>query len=444
MSDAPEVATEPRASTPSRAKVARAAATPQEALEALLERADYLYHDIDFETARAWKEGEPGRRVVGYLPVWVPVELITAAGMLPLGIVGGGDQVEIIRGDAFFQSYICHLPRSVIELGVSGRLDFCDGFLFPSTCDVIRNLSGIWKLHFPDTWVKYFDVPQNFDPGIGGRWLRGELESIRSGLEELRGEALSDDEIRTAIRLHDDNRAFLRRLYDLRCREPWRVSTSEAYLIQRAGLVLPVGEHNDLVRMYLEAVQAADRPLRDNARVVLSGAFCEQPPLGLITTLERAGCDIVDDDLLMGPRFFSGPVDGATHDAGAGREDDGGSDGPAGASEGPAGLRDDPLDVLVNAFLERRSAASFIYVDDDEKGAALAEMVQDRRAEGVIFCAPSFCDPALLDRPMLVRALERRDISYITMKYSENTGQFQTIREQAGTFGDSLKLWSST
>jgi benzoyl-CoA reductase subunit C len=68
--------------------------------------------------------------------------------------------------------------------------------------------------------------------------------------------------------------------------------------------------------------------------------------------------------------------------------------------------------------------------------------VQARGAAGVIFCAPSFCDPALLDRPMLARALDERGISHISMKYSENTGQFQTTREQAGTFADSLKLWS--
>ena len=90
-------------------------------------------------------------------------ELIHAAGMLPFGIIGGGDRVEIIKGDAYFQSYICHLPRSVVELGVSGRLDVLDGVLFPSICDVIRNLSGMWQLLFPSLYVKYLDVPQDFE-----------------------------------------------------------------------------------------------------------------------------------------------------------------------------------------------------------------------------------------------------------------------------------------
>ncbi len=60
----------------------------------------------------------------------------------------------------------------------------------------------------------------------------------------------------------------------------------------------------------------------------------------------------------------------------------------------------------------------------------------------MLFCAPSFCDPALLDQPMVVRAVERTRVPWTAFKYSENTGQFQVIREQAGTFADSIKLWS--
>jgi benzoyl-CoA reductase subunit C len=59
-----------------------------------------------------------------------------------------------------------------------------------------------------------------------------------------------------------------------------------------------------------------------------------------------------------------------------------------------------------------------------------------------VFCAPSFCDPALLDQPMMTAAVDRERIPWTAFKYSENTGQFQVIREQAGTFADSIKLWN--
>ena len=75
-----------------------------------------LYEDLDFNGVRTWLEQNPGAKAVGYLPVYAPRELIHACGMLPVGIHGAGDQMEIIKGDAFYQSYICHLPRSVAEL----------------------------------------------------------------------------------------------------------------------------------------------------------------------------------------------------------------------------------------------------------------------------------------------------------------------------------------
>jgi benzoyl-CoA reductase subunit C len=44
---------------------------------------------------------------------------------------------------------------------------------------------------------------------------------------------------------------------------------------------------------------------------------------------------------------------------------------------------------------------------------------------------------------MLQDALNAANIPYISFKYSENSGQMQPIREQAGTFADSIKLWGA-
>ena len=59
----------------------------------LIQRCQALYEDLDFAAARQWKDAKPGRKVIGYMPVYVPCEIIHAAGMLPLGVLGGGDQL---------------------------------------------------------------------------------------------------------------------------------------------------------------------------------------------------------------------------------------------------------------------------------------------------------------------------------------------------------------
>ncbi|MDH4108724.1 MAG: benzoyl-CoA reductase subunit C [Gammaproteobacteria bacterium] len=381
----------------------------------IVSRATQLFEDLRFSSAREWKAAQDGRKVVGYLPIYVPRELIHAGGMLPLGIVGGGDQLEVIHGDAYYQSYICRIPRSTVELGVSGRLDFVDGMLFPSICDVIRNLSGMWKLMFPGVYSRYFDVPQNYVDEIGGNYYVNELAELRHDLGELRGEPITDEALRHSIAVYNENRRLVRKLYAFRAEKPWQAPAAEVYVLMRAGLVLPVEQHSEMLKDYLDAARAEDRPRRDNCRVVLSGVFCEQPPLNLIKSLELAGCYVVDDDLLLVTRWLTVdvPTDG------------------------------DPLRNLALAFLHHSESTAARYEPDQkEKGQHLVRAVRNSGAEGVIFACPSFCDPALLDRPILQHVLSAEGISYIAFKYAENSGQMQPIREQAGTFADSIKLWS--
>jgi len=382
----------------------------------IIQRCEILFEDLHFNAVKEWKAAKPGRKAIGFMPVYVPREIIHAAGMLPVGIFGGGDQIEVIQGDAYYQSYICRIPRSTIELGLSGRLDCLDGLLFPSVCDVIRNLSGMWQVMFKDKYVRYFDVPHNYLDSVGGDFYVQELQTLCDDLGKMRGSAISGDELRASLAVYNENRRAMQDLYSYRAEKPWQAPTAEVYLIMRAGMVLPPEEHTRLVRDYIAATDAVKRPKRDNARVVINGSFCEQPPLALIKSIEMAGCYVVDDDFGLIMRWLQDDVP----------------------------LTGNPLEELSKAYLHRSAQQASKYDEKKEdKGKYLLNQVKTRGAEGVIFAMASFCDPALLDRPMLQDVLNQHRIPYTAFKFAENTGQMAPIREQAGTFADSIKLWSA-
>jgi benzoyl-CoA reductase subunit C len=379
-------------------------------LDDILRRAEDLYADSELRTLARWKEA--GGAVVGCAPAYVPTEIIDAAGALPACLLGAGPGLEVVQGDAYFQSAICHLPRTLVDLGLRGALDALDLLVVPATCDVMRNLTGMWRVLFANRPVRYLDLPQRFDDD-GFRFYRGQLGELLADVEARVGRPVAESALRESIRVHNARRRALRELADLRAAEPWRVPTSELWLVVRAGALLPPREHGSLLRSYLGACRETERPPLDLARVVLTGAFCEQPPLGFLRTLERAGCAIVEDDFLLGMKWLRDDV----------------------AEDG------DPLTALARAYLDKSPLAPCRFEGADRRPDALVRTVRARRAAGVILASPSFCDPALLDRPGLLGGLERASIPSVQLQYAENSVDFGSVREQAGTFADALRLW---
>lgn len=383
-------------------------------LQDIINECKELSFDLNFTRAKKWKEEKEGRVIVGYMPIYFPREIIHAAGGLPVAVFGGGDRKQIIKGDAYYQSYICHIPRSIMELALDKHLDHFDGFIFPSICDVIRNLSGIFKQHKLGKFVKYMDFPQNFLPQIGGVFYQQEMQHILHYIKEINGVEITTEKLNHSIDLYNKNRQMIEFIYSIRQDYPWRLSIEDVYHIIRAGTVIPVEEHNQILEQVCEHIKQEIGVPQDKVKVVISGAFCEQPAIGLIRAIEEAGCYVVDDDYMLGSRMILKDIEADTAN---------------------------PLESIANAYITHSQYSSSIYDVHNPKEFRLAKIVKSRGADGVIFASASFCDPSLLDAPIFQNAFDKMGIRYIAFQYSENINQFKVIKEQVGAFSDSIKLW---
>ena len=381
-------------------------------LEPILAECREWFFDADFSRVRRHL-AETGARAVGLFPVYTPEEIVLAAGFLPVHTHGGGNLVEIDHADSRIQSFVCSICRSTLELGLTRRLDWAEGFIFPSICDVARNLSGVWARNFPGQFAAYIHFPEKDSGAAARQYLRSEFARLEQILESRAGRPIGRDAYYSAFTVLNEQRRLLRQLYTLRCEQPWKLSTVELYTLARAGGMMPRERHNGLLRQALAAGDARGGKPQDRIRVLVEGSFCEQPPLDLLMAIEDAGCYIVDDDFLLGQRYLERDVP-------------------------PEG---EPLEALVAAFLEA-GVPSATYRSRRSRGPALVEKARAARADGVVFCVAKFCEPGLYDYVLLNRELEKAGIPALYFEFEEKANVFDNMRMQVESFVESRLLFS--
>jgi benzoyl-CoA reductase subunit C len=379
-------------------------------LERTFDKCAQLLEDLHFSSVRRWKQAHSGRKVVAYFPVYAPVELIHAAGMLPVGLSGAGDRLDIQHADARFGSFICSIVKTTLEMGLTGHLEPFDAFLFSTICDSARNLCFVMKRNFPAMYIDFIHLPQNPSSPATPPFLAEEYRRIMTGLEQMGGRKITEDEIRGSIALYNRSRALIRELYQLRAREPHLVRAWESYGLVRAGNFLPVEEHIAMLEDALPKLRARNAKKRDSIRIVVEGSFCEQPPLALIRMIEEAGCYIVDDDFVLGQNWFSSdvPTDG------------------------------DPVLALAQSYVDRSVYSSVRHDFRQPRWEGLVEKVKAAHADAVVFLIAKFCEPAYFDYVPFRQELERVGIPHLQMEFEEKLFTFDRVRTEVETFVESL------
>jgi len=78
-------------------------------------------------TSQLLEVKERGDRIFGWLCTYTPEEIIHAAGILPVRIVGYSQETELDDGTAYLYVNTCSFSRSCFQLAIRGEYDFLDG-----------------------------------------------------------------------------------------------------------------------------------------------------------------------------------------------------------------------------------------------------------------------------------------------------------------------------
>jgi benzoyl-CoA reductase subunit C len=372
-------------------------------LDNLLTAARELLEDSSYPTVRRWRE--TGGRVIGHFQVYFPEEIAHAAGALPVKIRGG--QLEPRQADARFGSYLCSILKTSLELALSGHLEL-DLFVSHPICDAARNLAAIWGRNCGyESRILY--LPQNPNSIASARYLREEYARLTAVLERIVGHPIEDAALRASIRVFNENRALMRRLYEIRRVTPWKLSVDECYLLVAIGGILPREEHNTILQAALHLIDGRAEMPRDLLRVVFEGGFCEQPPLELLRTIAQS-CYVVDDDLLIGLRWLTADVD-------------------------PTG---EPLLALAHAYLDESSYSPVQHDLRKPKERMLMERIRNSGAQAAILTAAKMCEPGLDEQVAYSRALDEAGVPYFVSEFEERMSSFDHLQIQLETFVENI------
>lgn len=372
-------------------------------LDQILDMARELLEDTSFPTVREWRE--QGGKVLGHFQVYFPEEIAHAAGMLPLKMRGA--PIDAMQAESRFGSYLCSIIKTSLELSLSNHLEL-DMFVTLPICDAARNLAAIYgRNHTYPCQILY--LPQNANSSYAPQYLRDEYARLLEDIEGVAQASVTENALQNSIQIYNENRALLRKLYDLKRDQPWLLSVEESYVLLAIGGLIPREIHNELLKRALPQIEKRDQRKQDKIRIIFEGGFCEQPPLDLLRVISQS-CYVVDDDLLIGLRWITEDV----------------------PTEG------DLLWNLAEAYIEKSSHSPVQHDLRKPKEKMLLKRIAHSGAEAAIIAAAKMCEPGLDEQVTYASALEEAQIPYFVSEFEEKMTSFDQLQIQLETFTENI------
>ncbi|MDO9262609.1 MAG: 2-hydroxyacyl-CoA dehydratase family protein [Desulfosalsimonadaceae bacterium] len=341
---------------------------------------------------------ESGKKVIGYFCTYTPVEMIHAAGFIPVRITGGYGNTD--KAYQHVPDFICPYMKRALEKALDGRYAFLSGLVQGYTCDAACGMVNVWKDAVGPGLVHSIPIPYNNTPESAD-YFKAVLNELAQKLDTFGGDfrlsALDE-----SLDLYSRIRAIQYDLYQQRYMGNSGFTPSELMTLMDAGAVAPPED-------YLIMLEALSNRVPDNRKnknqnlpvpVLVSGSLVERPEV--MDMIEASGGRIVADDLCNGLRQIL-PIDGKG---------------------------ETPMDRLVHRTLNRFPCPSRSRAAD--RSRRLLDILSQARAKGVIFLVQKFCTPHLADIPMLSGLLKEKGYPAMVIEMDESwrmEGQVKTRLE---------------
>ena len=347
--------------------------------------------------ARQWKE-RSGGKVVGYLCTYVPEEVLYAAGLLPVRVLGSHEVQGVT--EPHMSGIWCPFSRDCLAQGLLGRYDYLDGLVLANACHHIGHTFESWVRHSTPAYSYEIYVPPNVQRPLARGCLAGEIREFQASVEAWLGRPISQQALGQAVEVYNTNRRLLRQLYQLRKRDPPPITGAEAMEVVLASMLMDKAENNQMLERLLAELPGRRDDIAPGTRLMVIGS--ENDDTEFLRFAESLGANIVVDEHCTGSRYFWNEV-----------------------------VPNGDWAAALAARLVERPPCPQKDLMELRRVEHIVNLARDYKVQGALLILQKFCDVHQFDTPYIQKALGEMGIPLLLLEFDVTVplGQFRTRLE---------------
>jgi benzoyl-CoA reductase/2-hydroxyglutaryl-CoA dehydratase subunit BcrC/BadD/HgdB len=364
------------------------------------------------EIAAAKKKGT---KLVGYYCTYSPIELPLAGGAIMVPLCGSKDGA-LPAADNDLPQNLCPVVRTLYDLAVTDTcpyFHFSDMVIAETTCDgkkkVYEFLGKIKPYHV-------MDLPQNQNLPSSQKAWESEVRRLKTGLEDRLGLKISDEALRRAIHLTNEEARVKKELFDLNQVDPPPLSGKElAVIASDSEFTADRAATIELLKEIIVEIREKSRGIRNPEkthapRILLTGCPVGTDKDKIITLTEECGGRIVAMENCGGYKTVDLRID----------ETD--------ARE--------PITLIAEKYLK---VPCSVMSPDDGRMRLLENMIRDFRIDGVIDLTWQACHTYNVESFLVGKLVEKHKLAFLHLETNYSDADSENLRVRIEAFLEMIK-----
>lgn len=356
-----------------------------------------------------------GGKVFGTFCVYVPDEIVFAAKAIATGLCGGS-QFWVPGGEKVLPSNTCPL----IKASVGARLDrtcpffrIADMYVGETTCDGKKKA---WEILAEDVSVHVMDLPQMKREKDIKAWAE-EIKDFKKVVEEVTGNEVTAESLGESIKLINDKRRALKRLYELRKNEKLPISGKDVLLISQIAFY---DDPTRFTQMTNKLCDELEKRVEEGVsvfpegtkRILLTGTPLAIPNWKIHNIIETSGGAVVCEEMCTGARYFENLVDETQTDL------------------------DGQIDALANRYMGINCAC---FTPNRARIDDIIRYAKEYNVDGVIDVNLKFCSTYDVEGFLVERELKKAGIPVLGIETDYTDSDAQQMRTRVSAFIEMLE-----